>query len=226
MKKKEMTSKGRIYETLRSRIITGHLKPGERLAVDDLKTAYGTSVTPVRDALQMLSQEALVTIKPRSGYFVTTITFKELSDMLDLREILETAAVERAAEKITAEEIAVLKQVHSGYSGDDYLSYTRYTDENRRFHFLVAEASGNHELAVSLRHLHDRLARFMVIRRAGKSQPDIHARLIEKLAAHDVAGAREAILEEVQHTKTAIMERVMEEEAAYWHLGAAAENKS
>jgi DNA-binding GntR family transcriptional regulator len=211
----------RIYDTLRSQIITGRRQPGERLTIDDLKAEYGTSVTPVRDALQMLSQEGLITIKPRSGYFVTRITLKELSDMLELREILEVAAVERAADRITSEEIKVLKQVHTGYSGDDDVSYTRYTDENRHFHFLVAKASGNHELAVMLRHLHDRLARFMVIRRAGKAQPDIHARLIEKLAARDVAGARKAIMEEVGNTKKAIMERIMQEEAAHWHLGSA-----
>jgi DNA-binding GntR family transcriptional regulator len=83
------TSKNQIYTTLRSEIILGHRKPGERLAVDDLKTRFGTSVTPVRDALQMLNQEGLITIKPRSGYFITQITLKALRDMLELREILE-----------------------------------------------------------------------------------------------------------------------------------------
>jgi hypothetical protein len=59
------------FTPLRSEIILGHRKPGERLAIDDLKARFGTSVTPVRDALQMLNQEGLITIKPRSGYFIT-----------------------------------------------------------------------------------------------------------------------------------------------------------
>lgn len=218
-KKHEATSRVQIYETLRSEIITGRRKAGRRLSIDDLKIDFGTSVTPVRDALQMLSQEGLVTIKPRSGYFVTRTTLKELRDMLDLREILESAAVERAAAKISNEEIAALAQVHAAYTGDDDASYTRYTDENRRFHGLLAEASGNRELAAMIKHLHDRLARFMVIRRAGRTQPEIHAQLIDKLAAHDVQGAVRAIGEELQNARRAVLERVMDEEAAHWTLG-------
>ena len=96
-----------IYKKIRADIITGKKIPGERLAIDILKKEFGTSITPVRDALQMLSQEDLVTIKPRSGYYVTLVTLKELNDMLDLREILELAAVERAAEKINGEQIRI-----------------------------------------------------------------------------------------------------------------------
>jgi DNA-binding GntR family transcriptional regulator len=213
------STKKQIYAALRSEIILGHRKPGERLAVDDLKSRFGTSVTPVRDALQMLNQEELITIKPRAGYFVTWITLKELRDMLELREILEVAAVERAAETVTEEQLIELKQVHAGYAGDDDQAYTRYTDENRRFHFLLARASGNQELALALRRLHDRLARFMVMRKAGKNLENIHAVLIERLEAHDVAGARKAILEEVRNSRLAIMDRIMQEEAANWHVG-------
>jgi len=96
------TSKLKIYKELRRSIIVGRRNPGERLSVEDLAARYGTSVTPVRDALQMLSQEGLVTIKPRSGYFVTRITLKQLRDLLELRGILEVAAVERAAARITS----------------------------------------------------------------------------------------------------------------------------
>jgi DNA-binding GntR family transcriptional regulator len=213
------STKKQIYAALRSEIILGHRKPGERLAVDDLKSRFGTSVTPVRDALQMLNQEELITIKPRAGYFVTWITLKELRDMLELREILEVAAVERAAETVTEEQLNELKQVHAGYAGDDDQAYTRYTDENRRFHYLLARASGNQELALALRRLHDRLARFMVMRKAGKNLENIHAVLIERLEAHDVAGARKAILEEVRNSRLAIMDRIMQEEAANWHVG-------
>ncbi|MBF0469062.1 MAG: GntR family transcriptional regulator [Desulfamplus sp.] len=216
---KGYTAKKDIYITLRRAILNGQLKPGERLAIDDLTTKFGTSVTPVRDALQMLNQEALVTIKPRSGYFVTRITLKELRDMLDLREILELASIERAAKNITAEKTARLRQIHQGYTGDDDVSYTRYTDENRNFHYMVAQASENMELALALKHLLDRLARFMVVRHAGKDMADIHEPLIERLEAHDAEGAKLLLIKELQETRIAIMERVMQEEAAFWHLG-------
>jgi len=217
--KRTQTTKNQIYTTIKSEIILGHRKPGERLSIDNLKAHFGTSVTPVRDALQMLGQEGLITIKPRSGYFVTRITLKELRDMLELREILEIAAVERAAAVITDTQLKALNKTHAGYTGDDDRAYARYTDENRQFHYLLAQASGNHELALAVRNLHDRLARFMVIRKAGADLESIHACLLDRLAARDVAGARKAILEEVRTSRTAIMDRVMQEDAANWHVG-------
>ena len=191
------TSKTRIYRDVRRSIIMGHRKPGERLDVEELAQRFETSVTPVRDALQMLSQEGLVTIRPRSGYFVARITLKQLRDMMDLRKILELAAIERAAVRITTEQIAELRSVHAGYTGDDDLSYDRYTDENRRFHYLIALASGNLEMAEMIAHLHDRLARFMVLRHAGKSQQVSHGMIVDALQSHEVEVAKTALLDDI-----------------------------
>src|SRR5512136_1600000 len=175
------TSKSRAYKELRRSIIMGHRKPGERLSLDELAKTYKTSITPLRDALHMLSQEGLVTIKPRSGYFVSRLTLKELRDLYEVREILELAVIERAVPRITEECIQQLEHVHAGYTGDDDESYDRYTDENRHFHYLLAEATGNHELAEMLGHLLDRLARFMVLRGAGKTQEGTHTRIVQAL---------------------------------------------
>ena len=213
------TSKKRIYTELRRSIILGQRQPGERLNVDALTRSYGTSVTPIRDALQMLNQEGLVTIKPRSGYFVTRLTLKQLSDWLELREILEVASVERAVTRITNEQIEQLENVHAGYSGEDDESSDRYASENRRFHYLVAEASGNLELAKALGHLHDRLARFIVLIAAGEMQESKHACIIEALRSRDIAVARQAMRDEVNEGREIIMECLIQEEGAFWRLG-------
>lgn len=214
----DRTSRNRIYTELRRSIIMGHRPPGERLDVEKLAEGFGTSVTPIRDALQMLSEAGLVTIKPRSGYFVTRITLKQLRDLLELREILELASVERAAVSITDEQLAALDHVHRGYTGDDDESYDRYTEENRHFHCLIAEASGNMELAEVLGRLHDRLARLMVICHAGKSMEITHARIVGALRAHDVEAARQAILSELTATRVTILEYLIQEEGEAWQL--------
>lgn len=212
------TSKTRIYREIRRAIIMGHRRPGERLDVDGLARRFETSVTPVRDALQMLSQEDLVTIKPRSGYFVARITLKQLRDMLELRRILELSAIERAALRISEDQLELLRSVHAGYTGDDDESYDRYTDENRRFHFLIAQFSGNQELADLVGHLHDRLARFMVLRHAGKSQEVTHARIVDAMQVHDVDSARQALLDDIETSRDAILDGVLEEVSASWQL--------
>lgn len=206
------TSKHRIYKQLRREVIIGHRRPGERFNVEAEARRFETSVTPVRDALQMLSQEGLVTIKPRSGYFVTRLSLKQLRDLLDLRKILEVAVIERAVLRITDQQIEDLSRVHAGYTGDDDAAYDRYTDENRRFHYLLAQATGNQELADTLGHLHDRLARFMVLRRAGKSQEASHARIVDALRRRDLVAARQALVDEVEASAQAILDTLTQQE--------------
>ena len=213
------TSKSLIYKDLRRSIGVGHRKPGERLDLDELSKSYGTSITPTRDALQMLSQEELVTIKPRSGYFVTHVPLKRLRDMLNLREILEVASIELAVVRITEEQLKQLEHVHAGYTDEEDESYIRYMSENRTLHYLIAEASGNQELAETLGRLHDRLLRFMILCRVGETLESRHSLIIEALRTRDVAAARQTILAEVIKTSETILERVIEEEGAFWLLG-------
>ena len=211
-------TKNKIYQEVRRSIIMGQHKTGTRLNIEDIAKRYQTSVTPVRDALQMLSQEGLVTIKPRAGYFITRITLKELRDMFELRNILELAAIERSALQISDDQIAQLRKIHAGYTGDDEESYDRYTDENRRFHCLLAEASGNQELTQLIGHLMDRLARFMVLRHAGKTMEMSHNRILDALEQHDRDAARIALIEDIEGTQQAALDKIFQTEAATWHL--------
>jgi DNA-binding GntR family transcriptional regulator len=212
------TSKSLIYKKMRRSIIMGNRESGERLNVEEIAEEYNTSVTPVRDALQMLSHEGLVDIKPRSGYFVKSITLKQLRDLLDVRRVLELTAIERAALRATEEQIEEMYHVHAGYTGDDDESYDRYTDENRRFHYLLAKAGGNNELAEMVASLHDRLARFMVMRRAGKTMENTHEKIIEALRTQDVESARQTLLDDIDRAHEAILDSVMEGDASSWHL--------
>ncbi|MEJ2485704.1 MAG: GntR family transcriptional regulator [Anaerolineales bacterium] len=211
-------TKNKIYHEVRRSIIMGEFKTGARLNVEEIADHYQISVTPVRDALQMLNQEGLVTIKPRAGYFVTRITLKELRDMFELRNILELVAIERSIDKIDSEQILQLRNVHAGYTGDDDESYDRYTDENRCFHYLLAEASGNQELANLIGHLMDRLARFMVLRHAGKTMEESHSKIVDALEKHDLEAARKALVDDIEGTRQAALDRIIQTEAAAWHL--------
>jgi len=212
----QKTNKSKIYHDLRRAIITGQYRPEDRLEVEAIAGRFGTSVSPVRDALQMLGQEGLVTIRPRSGYFVTRMTLKQLKDLLEIREILEIAAVERATENITTDQLNQLESVHGDYTGDDPDSYDRYTEENRRFHVGLAQASGNSELADQIGRLLDRLARFMVMSHSGKIMKDGHQRTIDALRKKDATAARNNLRKELQTSRQTILDRVMDEEADRW----------
>jgi len=213
------TSKVRIYKELRRSIIRNALKPGERLNLDDLASKYNTSVTPVREALQMLTQEGLVINKPHAGFYIAKVTLKQLRDLLELCEILEIASAERAATRISEEQLATLEKVAAGYS-DDEASQEPYLDKNRYFHHLIAQASGNRELTKTLKRLHDRLTRFFVFAHAGEEIKKRHKCLIEALRTGDVDTARETIREEMNEIRQITLDLVIQEDSAAWYVGA------
>ena len=216
--KLDETNKSLIYKKLRRSIIMGHRNSGTRLNIDELANEYNTSVTPVRDALQMLNNEGLVEIKPRSGYFVAHITLHKLRELLDIRRLLELAAVERAAKRNNPELIQEMRRVHAGYTGDDDEAYDRYTDENRHFHYLLGKASGNDELAEMIGKLHDQLARFMVIRRAGPTLERTHSLIIDAIEAGDTETARQALLNDIDPAHDAILDDVLAGEGKSWRI--------
>lgn len=111
-----------------------------------------------------------------------------------------------------------MERVYAGYTGDDDESYTRYTAENRIFHCTIAQAAGNQELTDLLGHLHDRLARFMVLRRAGETMHLSHGRIVDALRAHKVDEACQAMRDELTETHGIVLERVIQEQGDYWAL--------
>ncbi|MBN1148549.1 MAG: GntR family transcriptional regulator [Anaerolineales bacterium] len=214
------TSKNRVYQELRRAIVLGQLKPGEKLQLDNLAASYETSVTPVREALQMLTQEDLITSKPHSGYYVTQMTLKKLSDLFELREILELAAVERAAPQISDAQLEQLENVHTENADTDVGNYERAVIENKKFHYLIALASGNQELAGALGKVHDQLARFFVFVHPPDEVIRRHYVLIDALRSHDVNRATKTLLEEINETKDFTFSHVIEKEGTAWYLGA------
>ena len=213
------SSKDQIYTQLRHAVIMGDIKPGERVNIEELADRFGTSITPVRDALQSLCEDGLLTNRPRSGFFVPEFTLKELHDLLEMREILELAAIVRAVPRITEEELAELDAVHAaGVSGDDEISAERYILENRQLHYLLGRASGNENLAESIRLLHDQLLRFFVFVNTGEEMVALHRRLLEAVRTRDVETARQALLDEMRGTQRITMEHAIQQEGNTWQL--------
>ena len=81
-----------VFENLRESILTGRLKPGQRLMEIQLAEGLGVSRTPVREAIRKLELEDLVVMLPRKGAYVTNMSLKEILDVLEVRASLESLA--------------------------------------------------------------------------------------------------------------------------------------
>jgi DNA-binding GntR family transcriptional regulator len=101
----------RIYEDLRQRILSLELPPGSNLLRAELADHYEVSVTPLRDALQLLEQDGLVEIFPQSRTQVTRIDLPKVQEAHLLRVALETEVVRRLAERDSADTVAHCRAV-------------------------------------------------------------------------------------------------------------------
>ncbi len=95
-----------VAGVLREAITTGQLKGNQPLPQDEIASQLRVSHIPVREALRQLESEGLVTYQPNRGATVTALTSEEIREIYDIRAILETAAVRRAAPRLGAESLA------------------------------------------------------------------------------------------------------------------------
>jgi len=123
------TVRARATTELRDRVLTGRLRAGERLDLDQLAAEFGTSRTPVREALLGLAYEGLVEVTPRSGITVLGITPEDAVDNFAVLAALSGKAAEWATARITSEQLADLRDL-----ADAIFGATDVVEANRRFH--------------------------------------------------------------------------------------------
>jgi len=140
------TVRVRAATELRNRILTGRLQPGERLDLDDITAEFGTSRTPVREALLELSYEGLVTVAPRSGVTVIGITPRDAVDNFAVLAALTGKAAEWATTRVSVAQRSELRALAEAIAGaDDVVA------ANWRFHRALNHASGSPRLLTYLR---------------------------------------------------------------------------
>ncbi len=150
-----------VFNTLRKAILTGELKPGERLMEIHLANRLGVSRTPIREAIRKLELEGLVIMIPRRGAEVAQITEKSLKDVLEVRRALDALCVELACERITEEGKVKLREACSEFekatkTGD----VTAIAKADVALHDIIVEATGNARLIQLINNLSEQMYRY------------------------------------------------------------------
>jgi DNA-binding GntR family transcriptional regulator len=136
--------RGRVYETLRERILSLDLEPGEPLEEAALGKVLNVSRTPLREALVRLAAEGLVEVLPNKGARVAPIELRQLQEHLEAFELMQRTATVLAAQRRTEEDIARLKGLCSEFEEKFAASNVMgIMKANLSFHQAVGAASGN-----------------------------------------------------------------------------------
>ncbi len=126
------TTVDEMVRAVADRIVTGTLKPGEKLDETTLATDFGVSRTPVREALRQLSAMHLVERRPNRGAIVAVVTQAHLASMFEGMAELEAICARLSAERMTAEERRLLDE---GHQGSARLVYLGREDEYEAYNF-------------------------------------------------------------------------------------------
>ena len=194
-----------VFRTLRRAILKGELKPGERLMEVQLANRLGVSRTPVREAIRKLELEGLVTMIPRRGAEVAEITEKNMRDVLEVRRALEELAVKIACEKMTDEEIELLRQASKKFRDTMYNdNLTAIAENDVEFHEIIYDATGNKRLIQILNNLRDYNCHGILA--------DEHDEIVEALERRDQATACRAIVDHINNQEMSIINSIKEKQ--------------
>lgn len=220
----EQSLSQQAYAQLRREILTCTLPPGQVLSERELAQRYAMSKTPVREALGQLDREGLVRRLPGRGYLVSPITVEDVHNLFDLRLILEVAAAERAARRLSPDHVAVLREMADvTYCLDDPQSHVAFLDANRTFHLTLAAGSGNRRLADELGTVMlemDRLFHLgLRVRDSAQEMKQEHQDVVAALEAGDVDAVKDLVAQQILTSQTRVMEAILRGHIQSIHIG-------
>jgi DNA-binding GntR family transcriptional regulator len=182
----------------------------QRLSDVILAEQLKVSRTPVRQALERLTQEGLVRSDPRRGFWTQTFTAQDIHEIYDLRGALEVLALRLSAPRLSQEDLkAHLAALHAVRAELDTHPILRFLQVDIRFHTFITRASGNGRLIHSLSLLRSQICMFQMQDTLYPQRMEIalndHERVLLALLAGKVDEAGECLARHIQHAKEGVL---------------------
>lgn len=194
-----------VADCVRTMIIEGELKEGQRIHEPELCQQLDISRTPLREALKVLHSEGLVTIEPNRGAWVATITPEEIREHFEIISSLERRAAELTAVKATESDLARLSKLQDKLERHYHAQErNEYFETNQHIHRLIIELAGNDTLTQLHHQLMNRVSRgrYLAIGMQHRWEESVeeHRALLDALREHNAELAGRILAEHVLHT--------------------------
>ncbi len=139
--------KEQVYEYLREKIQSGEIKPNSVINLKTTSDKLGISKTPLRDALLQLDLEGFVTIKPRKGIIVNSLSLENIRDFYQIIGAMEASALYESKENYTSKDVEEMIQLNIEMkSVVNQNNFDLYYEKNRQLHHYFIKYSKNIEL--------------------------------------------------------------------------------
>ena len=198
-------------QALRTEILQGRLKAGERLRQEELAQRLEMSTTPVREALRILVSEGLVFFDAHRGAVVRGLTLEDVQEIYRLRKVLEPLMVEQAIKSNSAEDLAVAEQIHQQMLVTEDI--TRWTELNLEFHAALWASQESTRLAQLVKTLRDASAPYVSLSlyfRPSHIAPSNteHSDMLELYRQRDIKRATTQTIEHLDGTLRIIVDAI------------------
>jgi len=189
----------RVYDELRTRILTRQEPAGAKLSLHALADELGVSRSPVHHALTRLVSEGLLTVRPRRGYYVAPVTARALAEGYDVRLALELLAAERSVGALDELQRARFADLLAGT--DAAISQGEWDAANAAFHEFQIDLAANALMSRFYRELSVNL--MMQVIRGGHVEGHAnlvteHRRIVDAFASGELPAAQGAIREHIE----------------------------
>lgn len=188
---KKATAQETVLKSVRKMLATGKLKPGQQIIQDALAARLGVSRVPVREALKTLQAEGRVVHDPHRGYFVASLNVDDLTEIYQLRAILEDEALRVGIPNATPSDVAAIKGFHEeGIAAGLKSDVTQMAAFNRKFHLAIYRLCHQERLISMIENLWDSLDAYRVLflNDSGNRDRtnDDHSQMIQAVKQKDV----------------------------------------
>lgn len=197
------TLSDQCYTQLKAAIISLELRPGMPLSELQLAKKFGVSKSPVREALQRLSRDGLVTLEPNRRCRVTSLDLDDVRDWYELRLILEPASLHQVAPILDVQKIESLRKINNlaiQSCQDNHLKGFIHNSDG--FHLGLIELNTNRSLVRMVRDLFDKVRRVRVAMYQRDQLNAAHSFTRQGLDRHEQIVT---LLGEGQHSKAVAM---------------------
>ena len=153
-----------IAESIKTAIIKGKFKPGEKISEGELAESMGISRTPLREAFRKLENEGFIEIIPRKGAIVTEIDVQETYHLYEIKSTLEGLAARLAGVNIQEKDLEKLEKVNEELRElIDQNDLEAFYKAHTKFHEGFVKLSGNRKLIQIISNLNDHFKRFGIV---------------------------------------------------------------
>ena len=209
----------RVANSLVGAILSGAMRPGDRLAESHIARQMDLSRAPVREALRLLESSGLVEYRTNRGFFVRAISATSVSDLYDLRILIETAAIRRLTDTTPAALPPLRAQVAELHrlagTGADMMAHV---DADMAFHRLICEGSGNRRFLQVFDQIANETKLGLVLIGRLYDDPhrmaETHEPIVEAIAAGDADAAAAAIDYHIRVARDMVTEHILNQQEA------------